>query len=140
MAPTSEQSVWPHTLKKSGFSQVPHALIDNMKDLGLSSSELTLILCLLRFKWNDKHPWPSYVKLSNLMGIHHRRVRQLACDLEKKNLLRRHLRRKPGSKSETNEFDIGPLISRLQELESNKSNSPRTKTDMRSASPENESE
>lgn len=110
------RSAWPDEALQGGFIAVPFKLIDQMVKWNISSPELTLILCLLRYKRGEEHPYPSYETLGKLMGLHSRRVRQIAKDLQDKGFLVRLERRGEGHRSQTNEFDLELLMSRVVRL------------------------
>ncbi len=108
-------SRWSEELLDWGFTPIVNVLLDNYTHLGLSSQEFILVVHLMRFKWDDKHPFPSYATLATKMGLHPRRVKQVAKDLETKGFLER-IERREAHRTKTNLFDLTPLFEQLSQI------------------------
>lgn len=106
---------WTKELLDWGFTPVVNVLIDNYTNLGINSQELILIVHLMRFKWDRNHPFPSYATLAAKMGLHPRRVKQVAKDLETKGFIER-IERRALQRSQTNLFDLTPLFEQLETI------------------------
>lgn len=109
--------VWTPELAKYGFTQVSNFFLDHYADLGLNRTEALLIIHLIRYRWTkDNHPFPSYATLATLMGLHHRRVRAVVSSLEQRGFLQRIERRRASDRSDTNQYDLSPLLAKLDAL------------------------
>lgn len=67
------------------------------------------IIHLLSFKWDEKSPFPSFTKLSSLMGVSPSATRLYARKLETKGYLERQSR-----DGKTSTFDLNLLFVRLE--------------------------
>lgn len=97
-----------------GFTKVPNCFLSNYSKLepAMTGDEALLVVHLLRYKWDGRHPYPSNGTLAGEIGISERTVRRLTASLEKKGYLRRVYRN-----NSSNEFDLEPLLEILQRLD-----------------------
>lgn len=104
---------WTPLLVKEGFTPVSTFFLENYHRLEppLSTLEAMLIILLVKFKWDDRHPRPAFATLAELMGISATAARNHARSLEKK----RYLKRLPTLGS-SNQFDLTPLFDALERL------------------------
>jgi DNA-binding MarR family transcriptional regulator len=105
---------WTPTLIRSkGFTPISTFFLDNYHRLEptLTSLEAMVVIHLIRHKWTDKHPYPSFTTLARRMGVTATATRNHARSLEKK----RYLNRIP-IKGESNRFDLSPLFDALERL------------------------
>lgn len=101
---------WSPAIKKKGYVQVPNLLIMHLADLDVRPTELMFLLTILVHRRTRKNPYPSLNTISNYGGKARGTMQGAARSLEKKGLIRRISR--GGNK--TNEYDITPLINRLE--------------------------
>jgi hypothetical protein len=104
---------WTPTLIKGGFTPVSTYFIDNYHRLAptLSSLEAMLVIHLMRYKWDERHPHPTFATLSKKMGVTPTATRNHARSLEKKRFLNRL-----ATQGSPNEFDLKPLFDALERL------------------------
>lgn len=108
---------WTQKLLRDGFTPVANFFLDHYSEIGVTSTEAMFLIHLVRFKRDEGHPWPSYRVLSQKMGIHDRRARQIAKSLEDKKLLVRIGRRDQETlKWHSNEFNLTLLFEALERL------------------------
>jgi predicted transcriptional regulator len=104
---------WKHgELFDSGYVPVPsHFLLyySRLKPHPLTANEAMFVLQLMSFKWTAEHPYPSYARLAERMGVSTKMVRRYAASLEKKNYLVRHQR-----EGKQNSFDLTRLFDALR--------------------------
>ena len=100
---------WTEKLVQEGFTAISTTFLENYAALTISSPEAILIVHLMSFKWDSRHPFPSLTTLARRMGISTTAVRSHARSLEKKGFL--HRLQRQGS---TNEFDLTPLFVSLE--------------------------
>lgn len=103
-------SKWSPAIKQKGYTQVPNLLIKHQSDLGITSTEMVVILGLLMHRRTKKNPYPSLSTLAGYGGKARNTVQGAARSLAAKGLIRRIFR---GS-NKTNEYDIMPLVERLE--------------------------
>ena len=106
---------WTEDILSWGFAPIANVFLDNYTLMGMTNMEALVVIHLMRYKWDKNHPFPSYGTLSEKVGLHHRRLRQIVKDLETKGFLKRIERRKP-LHSQTNLFDLTPLFDSLEEV------------------------
>lgn len=96
---------WSHRLQSDGFTTIPNTLIKSQARLGITDPEMVVLVALVSFKWNRQMPYPSVATLSSFTGKTTGAVRNNLRNLEKKGLIRRVFR-----ESQTNKYDLSPLI------------------------------
>lgn len=108
---------WTQKILRDGFTPVANFFLDHYSEIGVTSTEAMFLIHLVRFKRDEGHPWPSYRVVSQKMGIHDRRARQIARSLEDKKLLVRIGRRDQETRKwHSNEFNLSPLFEALEEV------------------------
>jgi hypothetical protein len=74
----------------AGFTPVPNALLRAQASLGLSSTDVVVVLNILMHWWHrDRLPYPRPVAIAKRSGLSARTVQRSLSDLEKKGLIRR---------------------------------------------------
>jgi DNA-binding IclR family transcriptional regulator len=115
MAVTSQDIAkrWTPTLVKSGFTPISNYFIENYHRLvpALTSLEAMLVIHLMRFKWDERHPHPTFGTLSRRMGVSPTATRNHARSLQKKRFLNRL-----SNDGGPNSFDLTPLFDALERL------------------------
>jgi DNA-binding MarR family transcriptional regulator len=101
----------PELVQSGGWTPIIDGYLDNYAELGISTGEAMFIIHLIRFKWTEEAPFPSFVQVAKRMGITDTAVRKHARSLEKRGFLIRV--RRPGKK--TRAFDLSPLFFRLEQ-------------------------
>ncbi len=77
----------------AGFTIVPDALIHKQAKLGLSATELVVLLQIISFWWAaDRPPFPSTTTIASRMGVEVRTVQRAIRALLKSGLIDRDLR------------------------------------------------
>jgi Helix-turn-helix domain len=94
-----------------GFLAVPTLFLKLYANLNppLTPAEAVFVLELMTFKWDTKHPYPSYETLAERMNVTDKMVRRYAQKLEDKHYVRRVYR-----KNQPNEFDLTGLFNALR--------------------------
>ena len=109
---------WSKAVMGHGFCVVPSMLLRAQQRLGLSPTQLAIILQLVDFWWEkERNPWPSKNTLSDRLGIGPKQIQRNIVELEKAGLVTRIQRasRKGGRLS--NEYDLSGLVEKLKTLE-----------------------
>ncbi len=112
-------AIWGRSILKSGWTTIPNELLKNQAALGLSNSELVLIIHLASFIHNaDSRVFPSIKLLSERMNQDRRTIQRTLGKLVEQNLLRIKVRSTgKSSKGMTNVYDLTPLMLRLINLQ-----------------------
>ena len=102
---------WSPEIGKWGHTPVPNILVTHQRELGITNGELAVLLGLLMFMWSTNNPFPAVSTLASHSGMASKTIRRHIRSLEAKGLIRRKYR-----KAITNEYDFGPLKSRLHTI------------------------
>jgi DNA replication protein len=102
---------WTPDLVEDGYTGISGTFLEHYASLGITSSEAMLIIHLISYKWDQKHPYPRFALIASRMGMTETAVRGHARRLEKKGLL--HRIKRPGT---SNEFDLSPLFKKLEQI------------------------
>lgn len=96
----------------AGFQAVPDVLFKNQKKLGLSATDLTVLLNVLMHWWYvDKMPYPRATTIAGRMGVSGRTVQRSLSRLEALGFLLRET-----DESGLNCLNPAPLVARLNKL------------------------
>ena len=81
---------WGRTLNHTGFQIVPNLLLTQQGNLGLSTTDIVVLLHVNRYWWTrDQNPYPSTTRIAEQMGLHARSVERCLKRLEAKGVIRR---------------------------------------------------
>lgn len=112
----SAEAKWGTDVMARGFVIVPSVLLRAQRRLGLSGTQLAIILHLVDW-WSDadKHPWSAKETLSNRIGLTERQLQRQIAALEKRGYVKRvpHVTRHG---KRPNSYDLGGLVKKLKEL------------------------
>jgi hypothetical protein len=108
---------WTAEVIARGYTAVPDLLLSHMSQLGLTPTELVLLLQLLRYWWTAEHlPFPSKRKLAQAMGCSEKNVQKVMKGLEAKGFVVRVQRRKAAERSDSNVYCLDGLVDKLRAL------------------------
>lgn len=100
---------WTPLIAQSGHTALPNLLIKHQADLGITPSEMVVIIGLLANKWSRSDPFPSAKTLSKQSGLAVNTVRTHIRNLEQKGLIKRRFRQ-----GTSNEYSFEPMIKCLE--------------------------
>lgn len=107
---------WGEDVMSRGFVIIPAMLLRAQRRLGLSGTQLAVLLHLIDW-WleADKQPWSSKELLSQRIGISERQLQRQVAQLEKAGLVKRkeHINHRG---KQPNTYDLSGLVQRLKEL------------------------
>ena len=84
------RSKWGRTLDHTGFQIVPNLLLTQQGNLGLSATDIVVLLHVNRYWWTrDQNPYPSTARIAAQMGLHERSVERCLKRLEAKGAIQR---------------------------------------------------
>ena len=109
---------WGRTVMNSGACVIPSLLLREQQKLGLTATQLVVLLNIIDFWWEeDLKPQPRLKTLASRMSMTERQARRHVAALERAGFIRRIERRAHHGGSQTNTYDLSGLVIRLQELE-----------------------
>ncbi len=102
---------------QTGFVPVPDVLIRNQQRLGLSPTEMVVLLNILVHWWRaDKLPHPRPSVIAKRIGVTTRTVERAISSMEEKGLMQRLEREKTAEQPAVRRFDLTGLIKKVQGL------------------------
>jgi hypothetical protein len=111
---TGQTSTKRHDVLKQGFTAVPNALLRHQARLGLTATELVVLLQIWSYWWEEPVlPYPSVSTLGSAMGGGERQIRHLLSGLARRGLIRILPRHSAAGAQVSNAYDLGPLLDRL---------------------------
>ena len=114
----ASEKKWGKDVMALGFSIVPSLLLRAQRRLGLSPTQLAILMQLCDFWWDsERKPYPSKATLAERLDLSPRQVQRHVADLETAGLVERMQRWSPAGGKTTNSYDLGGLVKRLRELE-----------------------
>ena len=95
---------WGKAVIDVGYTIVPSVLLRAPRRLGLSPTQLAIVLVLAEYWWEPgKNPWPSKADLCNRIGLKPRQLQRHIAEMEQAGLISRKQRFIAGRKT-TNEY------------------------------------
>lgn len=108
---------WSGEVMKHGFCIIPSMLLQAQQRLGLSPTQLAVLLQLADFWWDsERKPYPSKKTLSERLGLGERQIQRHIADLEQAGLVRRIERRAAHHGKLSNEYDLSGLVAKLKTI------------------------
>jgi DNA-binding transcriptional regulator YhcF (GntR family) len=106
----TNEKKWSKTLMDAGWTALPSVIIENQRQLGLSSLDLNIVLYLASKWWTPEgKPYPSKSTMAKAMQVHPRTIQKHVAALEGAGFIRREERRTPTG-SKTNIYHLDGLI------------------------------
>ena len=115
---SSTERIWGKAVYACGYVAVPSILIQAQRRLGLSPTQLNIIVQLLDY-WREpsRKPFPPKKDLAKRIGVTEKTIQNNIRDLEKAGLIRREIRKTAVGDYNTNIYHLDGLVSKVQELE-----------------------
>lgn len=105
------QRKWGKPLVEAGWTLFPNTLLLRQKALGLTSTDINILLHLLSHWWTKENlPHPSKATLAKSMGVTSRTVQRRIAAMESAGFIKRISRSGPNRGTQTNEYDFTGLI------------------------------
>jgi len=102
---------------ETGFQPVPDVLLKNQHRLGITNTELAVLLNVTLHWWEAKklpHPRPSVI--ARRMGVKSRTVERAIMTLEQKGLMRRLKAERDEAGLLVRRFDLRGLVEKVQDI------------------------
>lgn len=94
---------------KTGFVALPEVLVRSQKRLGISSTEMMVLINVLMHWWSpERKPFPGNNKIAKHMGVSTRTVQRAFETLEQKRLIKREISRYTKDDRPSEEDEIPP--------------------------------
>lgn len=101
-----------------GFCILPSLLLRAQRRLGLSPTQLAVLIQLADFWWDaGRKPFPKKADLAQRLNLSERQVQRYIAELETAGLVRRIERRAVHRGKISNEYDLQGLVDKLAEIE-----------------------
>jgi predicted transcriptional regulator len=110
------EAKWGREVMERGFVTVPAILLRGQRRLGLSTTQLVILLQLIDW-WTDadRQPWSSKETLAQRIGMSERQLQRQIAELEKGGLVQREEKITNRGKR-PNTYNLTGLVQKLQEL------------------------
>lgn len=100
-----------------GYTAVPNVLLRSQARLGLSSTEMVVVLNLLLHWWEpDDWPYPHPVHIATRMGVSRRTVERTLVALQTKGLVEQLPGRSVNGRPNVRPYNLSGLVQTLQEF------------------------
>lgn len=112
----SAEAKWGRAVMDRGFVTIPAILLRGQRRLGLSSTQLVVLLQLIDW-WNDadKQPWSAKSTLAQRIGLSERQLQRQVATLEQAGLVQR-IEKVTNRGKQPNTYDLSGLVEKLKEL------------------------
>lgn len=112
----SFEAKWGKSVAAQGFCMLPALLLRAQRRLGLSPTQLAVIIQLCDFWWDDdKVPWPKKETIAQRLNLSEKQVQRVVRDLEQRGYVQRITRTTRNGRT-SNGYDLAGLVNKLQEL------------------------
>jgi len=99
---------WSPTVVQHGYTQVPNYMLKYQAELGLTKSELVVLLQLMAFDFGSRTAEPAHSTLAKSIGVTASTVRHNIVSLEKKGFIKRRYRT-----GYSNLYSLVPTVNKL---------------------------
>lgn len=115
---SSTQRIWGQKVLSHGYAGVPSLLIRNQKRLGLSTTQMCMVIQLLDY-WFDKSrpPFPTKKQLADRIGINHKTVQKNMRELEQIGYIQREQQTTSSGDFGSNIYHLDGLVEKIKSLE-----------------------
>ena len=106
---------WGPETMAANYAVIPSALLRGQARLGIGPTDLAVLIHLIDYWWQPgQMPWPKKKTLAARLGVGEKTVQRAVVRLEQAGLLRRNSRFNENGGRTSNEYDLQPLVERLQ--------------------------
>jgi DNA-binding MarR family transcriptional regulator len=109
---------WSSQLMKHGFTQFPNLLFQAQHRLGISPTQMNVIVHLAEHWWeSDRDPYPAKNRIATRMGKSPHQIQRYLTELEKAGLIERRARFNGRNGQLNNAYSFRGLIEKLKSVE-----------------------
>jgi len=117
-AEKESEKKWSLAVMKVGFSIVPSLIFKAQARLGLSPTQLALLLHLVDYWWHrSQMPFPSKATLADRMNLSERQIQRYLTELENGGFIERIERFASHQGQQSNKYNLIGLVNKLKKLE-----------------------
>ncbi len=115
---SSTERIWGKAVYSHGYAGIPSLLIQTQRRLGLSPTQMNIIIQLLDY-WHEptRKPFPSKQDLAQRMGVTQKTIQNNMRELEKAGYVRRELRKTARGDYNSNVYHLDGLVEKVKALE-----------------------
>jgi hypothetical protein len=115
---SSTERIWGREVYRHGYVGVPSILIQAQRRLGISPTQMNIVVQLLDY-WYDpsRKPFPSKKDLAQRIGVTTKTIQINVRALEKAGLIHRQQRKTAAGDWNTNIYHLDGLVARVRALE-----------------------
>ncbi|AIL73616.1 helix-turn-helix domain-containing protein [Vibrio vulnificus] len=107
----SNEKKWGKTLMKSGWTAFPSVILEKQHALGLTATDINIILYLSTHWWEaERKPYPSKKTIAQALGVTPRTVQKRIAALEEMGFVEREYRPHKLKGNDTNIYHFNGLI------------------------------
>jgi len=102
---------WGASLMKAGWSLIPSTILERQQALGLSATDMNILMHLIRHWWHaERLPFPSKRLLADCMGVHPSTIQRSIRKMEAAGFIQRKERFEPEHGQRSNFYDLSGLV------------------------------
>jgi|HubBroStandDraft_2_1064218.scaffolds.fasta_scaffold758421_1 hypothetical protein len=106
---------WGKILISDGFTIIPNAIIEHQAKLGLEAIDFAIIAIFAKYWWKaNEPPFPGKKRIAACLGVEPRTIQRRLAALVKANVLTRKPRKYVNGGTNTNAYELGPLITKAE--------------------------
>lgn len=107
----SNEKKWGKTLMRSGWTAFPSVILEKQHALGLTATDINIILYLSTHWWEaERKPYPSKKTIAQALGVTPRTVQKRIAALEEMGFVEREYRKNKLKGNDTNVYHFNGLI------------------------------
>lgn len=115
---SSTEKIWGKPVLKHGYTGIPSILIRSQARLGLSTTQMNIIVQLLDYWFDPSNPpFPAKKDLAERIGVSQKTIQVNVRELEKAGYIKREMRRSSAGDWNSNIYHLNGLVKRVRELE-----------------------
>jgi hypothetical protein len=108
---------WGRELIEAGWTLVPNVFLKGQRALGLSTTDLVILIQLMRHWWSrDNPPYVGKKALADAMGLEARHIRRRLNALQQNGLIASQRRKGPRGGDATSAYTFDGLIAKARPL------------------------
>lgn len=112
---------WGSKILDEGFTMVPNVLIENYKRIGISDTQILIMIAIMRFSFRGRQPYPSQKTIAEITGFTTRTIITAINRLKMKGYMtvtKRYIHRTNENPQRTsNKYNLKGLMLKLDSLE-----------------------
>lgn len=117
-AELESEKKWGRAVMAFGYSMVPSLIFHAQARLGLSPTQLVVLLHLADYWWHrEQMPFPSKAALAQRMNLTPRQIQRYLTELENGGFIKRGNRFAGHKGQQSNEYDMTGLVDKLKKFE-----------------------